>query len=281
MSDEDLLARFQEYLVGTGMVPATIANYLVDIRDFSSWFRSLGLVSASLLDVNADHVRRYCQALRLQGRSVSTINRRLQAGRKFYDFVGQVGLSSHNPARDVERLNERSAASPRILTADEVCKLLCAVGDGSDSLTRRERDVLLLLLETGIKVGEPVDLWLDDLVLHVGSGYVLVGQDLSSMGRCLTIGPEVCGALRACMRARASAPGVDHLFVSRQGRPLSMRSVQRLVSSYAQIAGLDGVSAHTLRYTFGHDVLQETQDLSEVAQMLDLRDVMSVRHYLG
>lgn len=218
MSDEDLLARFQEYLVGTGMVPATIANYLVDIRNFSSWFRSLGLVSASLLDVNADHVRRYCQALRLQGRSVSTINRRLQAGRKFYDFVGQVGPSSHNPARDVERLNERSAASPCILTADEVCKLLCAVGDGSDSLTRR---------------------------------------------------------------ARASAPGVDHLVVSRQGRPLSMRSVRRLVSNYAQIAGLDGVSAHTLRHTFGHDVLQETQDLSEVAQMLDLRDVTSVRRYLG
>jgi len=281
MSDEDLLARFQEYLVGTGMAPATIANYLVDIRNFSSWFRRLGLVSASLLDVNADRVRRYCQALRLQGRSVCTINRRLQAGYKFYDFVGQVGLSSHNPARDVERLKERSAASPRILTADEVCKLLCAVGDGSDSLTRRERAVLLLLLETGIKAGEPVDLWLDDLVLHVGSGYVLVGQDLSSMGRCLTIGPEVCAPLRACLRARASAPGVDHLFVSRQGRPLSMRSVQRLVSNYAQIAGLDGVSAHTLRCTFGHDVLQETQDLSEVAQMLDLRDVTSVRRYLG
>jgi site-specific recombinase XerD len=280
MTEEDILARFEEYLVSGGMAPATIANYLADIRDFSCWVNGLHHPETSLLDVTADHVRRYCQSLRRQERSAATINRRLQAVRKFYDFGRQVGISSHNPARDVERLDERSADSPHILSADEVRKLLHAVGDGMDSLSRRGRAVLLLLLDTGIRVRELVDLRLDDLGLEVGSGYVLVGQDLQSGGRYLALGPETCAALRAYLKVRAPAHGVDHLFVNRQGRSLSTRSVQRLVSENARAAGLEGVSAYTLRNTFAHDALEQS-DPSEVARMLGLRDVTRLRRYRG
>jgi len=276
VAEGPFLARFEEHLVGLGMAPATIANYLVDIRDLSSWIAGLGL---SVLNADAEHIRRYCQTLRRQGRSVSTINRRLQALRKLYDFAMQVGLSSHNPAREVERLREHSVAAPRILTADEASELLRAVGEGADSLARRDRAMLLLLLETGLRPSELVDLRVEDVVLQAGSGYVLVGQNMESGGRCLTIGSEVCAALRTCMRVRAPAPGVDHLFVSRLGQPLSVRSVQRLVSDYARVAGMEGVSVHSLRHTFAHDVLEETEDLSEVARALGLRDIAGVRRY--
>jgi integrase/recombinase XerC len=211
---------------------------------------------------------------------VSTINRRLQAVRKFYDFLGQFGLASGNPAREVQRLSKHTTSSPRVLTATEVRELLRAVGDSANGLARRDRAILLLVLETGLKISEVVELQLDDLVLEVGSGYVLVGKDLASGGRCLKIGSETCAALRTCIRTRASVQGVDHLFVSRQGRPLSPRSIQRMVSNYAQAAGLEGVTIHTLRHTYAHDVVQEVEDLSVVARMLGLRDVASVRRYL-
>ena len=276
MTKGPFLARFEEYLIDLGMAPATIANYLADIRDLSSWLGSQGI---PMLNADTDHIRRYCQALRRQGRSVSTINRRLQAVRKFFDSSVQAGLSTGNPAREVERLSVQSVASSRILTADEAGKLLHAVGEGVDSLARRDRAILLLLLETGLRPGELVDLRVDDVVLQEGSGYVLVGQDMESGGRCLPIGSEVCAALRACVRVRAPAPGVDHLFVSRLGQPLSVRSVQRLVAEYAQGAGLVGVSVHSLRHTFAHEVLEETQDPLEVARVLGLRDVAGVRRY--
>jgi site-specific recombinase XerD len=218
--------------------------------------------------------------LRRQGRSTATVNRRLQAVRKFYDFAEHIGLSSQNPARDVERFRERSADSPRVLTAEEVNKLIGVASIGTDSLKRRDRAILLVLLDTGIKVRELVDLEADDLDLNVGNGYIWVGIDLQSGGRCLTLGSETCAALRGYMRVRAPAPGVECVFVSRQGQPLSVRTVQRLVSSYARAAGLEGVSAQTLRYTFAHDAL-ESRDLSEVARMLGLRDVAGVRRYLG
>jgi site-specific recombinase XerD len=278
MGEENLLARFEEHIVGLGLAPATIANYLADVHNFTTWFSESAPGRLPLVDASAEHVRHYCQSLRKQGRSTSTINRRLQAVRKFYDFIGHIGLASRNPARDVERVNERSDTSPRILTADEVNKLLHAVSD-KDSLQRRDRAILLLLLDTGIKVRELVGLRVDDLDLSVGTGYVWIGEDLQSGGRCLALGSETCAALRTYLRIRASAPGIDKLFVSRQGQSLSARTVQRLVSNYGRAAGLEGVSAQTLRYTFAHDALEE-RDLAEVARILGLRDLTSARRYL-
>lgn len=280
MVQHDLLARFEEHIVGLGMAPATIANYVADIQNYATWLSECSLDRPSLVSAQAEHVRSYCRSLQQQGRSTSTVNRRLQAVRKFYDYAVQSGLCLHNPAREVERVNSQSKAIPRSLTADQVNLLLRAVTNGADSLTRRDRAILLLLLDTGVKVRELVDLCVEDVDLDVGSGYVWVGQDLQSGGRCLALGPETCASLRAYLRVRAPAPDVDCLFVSRQGQPLSTRTVQRLVSGYARVAGLEGVSAHTLRHTFAHDAL-EHRDLAEVAQMLGLRDVAGARRYLG
>jgi integrase/recombinase XerC len=278
MAEIDWLARFEEHLVGLSMAPATISNYLADIRSFSDWLPDSRLSNSFLLGVDGDHVRRYCQSLRLQGRSASTINRRLQAVRKFYDFAVQMGWASHNPAREVDRFSERPAVPPRILTGDEARRLLRAIGDGMDSISRRDRAIVGLLLDTGLKVGELVSLRMDDLVLDVGNGHIFVGQDLQTGGRCLRFGPETCAALRSYLRVRAPAQRVDHLFVSRRGLALAERTVQRLVSNYARKAELEGVSAQTLRYTFAHDVLEEN-DLSEVARMLGLRDAADARRY--
>jgi site-specific recombinase XerD len=280
MFDQKWLARFEEHLVRTGMSPATIANYCADIRGFLAWLSEPGDDRLDWMTVSAVHVQQYCQALSRQGRSISTINRRLQAVRKFFDYLVHSGSLASNPAREVERLHSRSTSSPRILTHQEVRDLLAAVGNGADSLTRRDRAMLLLLLETGIKVSELVSLRLDDLVLDVGSGYILVGQDLEFGGRCISIGPETCAAIRASTRLRAPAAGVDHLFVSRQGRPLSARTVQRIVSGYAQAAGLEGVSTQTLRHTFAHDVIETMDDLSQVARMLGLKDESGVSRYM-
>ena len=280
MDVDNLLARFEEHIVDLGMAPATIANYAADLQNFCSWCDDTMGGRTPLLDVATADVRRYCHALRQQGRSTSTVNRRLQAVRKFYDFAMQAGLSPHNPAREVERVTDRSGAMPRVLTADEVNQLLQAIDGSNESLVRRDRAMVLLLLDTGIKVSELVALEMQDVELDVGSGYVWVGQDLESGGRCLALGPEACAALRNCLRLRAPAPGVDCVFVSRLGQALSARTVQRLVSGYAQAAGLGGVSAQTLRYTFAHDALEE-RDLADVARLLGLRDVAGVRRYLG
>jgi len=60
----------------------------------------------------------------------------------------------------------------------------------------------------------------------------------------------------------------DHLFLSRKGNPLSVRSAQRLINTYAKAAGLQNVSAYTLRQTCGEQTLTGTGDLSLVAKLM-------------
>jgi site-specific recombinase XerD len=168
-------------------------------------------------------------------------------------------------------------------------RLLEAAGQAREGLACRDGAILLLLMETGLKVGELVEIRVSDLQLEGEAspelrGTLLVGQNGS--GRRLSLRSRVCQALEACLEMRALKPareenGEDgHLFVNRQGQPLSVRSVQRLVSRYAQQAGLEGVSTRTLRHTFARRVLRRDLEPVQVARMLGLRDVSGVRRYL-
>jgi integrase/recombinase XerD len=299
MGEQGLLARFKDHLIGGEMAPATVVNYIADIKCFGDWVgtefqragRGLRARDETLTnDVRAEHVRQYCWALHQKGHTISTINRRIQALRKFYDFAEQSGLSSFNPARAVERLDEPGAAAPRILSDPELNRLLDTAREGDTALAERDRAILLLLVETGLKVGELVELRIGDLQFkgeRASSevcGSLVIGQGESTERR-LSLRARACEALQACIHERAlEERGTDqvndHLFVNRQGQPLSVRSVQRLVSQTAQRAGLEGVSTRTLRHTFARRVLEMNLDPVQVARMLGLRDVAGVRRYL-
>jgi integrase/recombinase XerC len=283
-----------------------VVNYIADVKCFGDWvdaefkWAKDGSGAAGRRDVrdetltrevSAEHVRQYCWALHREGRTVSTINRHIQALRKFYDFVEQSGLSSCNPARAVERLEEPGMVSPKSLTDDEMDRLLDAVRESDSALACRDGAILMLLVETGLKVGELVELKIGDLEFEDArasldpQGTLVVGQDNSSERR-LALGAGVCEALQTCIRMRSPGLGKvgeekdGHLFVNRQGQPLSVRSVQRLVSHYARGAELEGVSTRTLRHTFARRVLEMNLDPVQVAEMLGLRDVAGVRRYL-
>ena len=269
----DLLAQFEEYLVAAGLAPTTITNYLADLRRFAQWWAEAQNENVSLLAATADDIRRYRRDMARWGWAAATINRRLQGVRKFFSFAVTAGLLPTNPAAEVSRVDEKRSAPSRILTPAELSRLLAAVRSNSGSQSRRDYALLYVLVETGIKVSELVDLRLEDLELRVGEGYLFVGHSLATGGRCLPIGPAVCAALRNYLRVRAPAPGVTHLFLNREGRPISPRTVQRLVSTYARAAGLTGVSAHTLRQTFAYTAMEESGNRQAVARLLGLRGV--------
>jgi len=279
-TDNDLLTRFEKYLMKLGLSPATVVNYLADMRGVARWCVESGR-GYSLLNLTTEDVRTYCQYLRGErGLSPATVNRHLQAIRKFCDFARQVNLMESNPAAEVRPIRV-PPTSRRALDADEIARLLEAAQAGRPSLVKRDYAIIQLLLQTGIKVGELTKLQLADIELTDSRGTLTVKGNEGNHHRRIPLNTPACQALQEYLRVRPPSPGVKHLFLSQEGNSISARTVQRLVNAYTRAADLTGVSAHTLRYTFATSMLEEIGDVATVANLLGHRSVETTLRYIS
>jgi len=313
---EELFTQFEEYLTRSDLASTTIVNYLADLRTFARWHADAprspqpfdlaqgrpwgGREAASslrqgsgqaLLELTPDDVREYRRHMRVnEGWSPATINRRLQAIRKFYSFAMETGLTGSNPASEVQFTPMPESNSPRALDSEEVARLLEAVQGGRPSLVKRDYAIIQLLLQTGIKLGELTSLRLSDVqLLDDGRGGLLVGGGDGNRSRQIPLDSLACAALRDYLEVRPSLrlgsaqalDGADSLFLSQGGGCISRRTVQRLVSVYAKAAGLEDVSTHVLRHTFAVSTLADTGDVSLVSRLLGHRCLETTAKYLN
>jgi len=262
------------------MSPATVKNYLVDLRAFAQWWDAQRQDGASLLTSSAADLRAYRTEMSSNGLSCNTVNRRLQALRKFGQFAVEAGLLPNNPAQDVSRLRTERPFPPRALTSDEADALLEAVlVESKPSQVQRDYAIVLTLASCGIRLRELVDLRLEDVELGIDGGYLMVGSSAAEGGRVIPFGAATAAAIGAYLRVRPNVPDVDYFFLSREGRPISQRTVQRLVARYARAADLENVSPQTLRTTFAHAMFEGTKDLEIVAQLMGHRSAAITARY--
>src|SRR3712207_2661164 len=85
--------------------------------------------------------------------------------------------------------------------------------------------------------------------------------------RTVPLNADVRHALGVYLAVRPRT-GDDHLFLGQRGRGLSEQAVWYQVTKYARQAGLEDVSPHTLRHSFGKQLLDATKDLVAVAALL-------------
>jgi site-specific recombinase XerD len=280
--DENLLAKFEESLVRTGLAATTVVNYMADLRCFARWLADQPSPNGGLLGVQTEDIQSYQKSMGEEGRTPSTINRRVHTIRKFYGFVMVEDWMATNPARDVYLLSRPEYPPPRALTNGETQALLDAIHSAArSSLLKRDYAIVLLLLGAGVRVGELVELQLEDVEFLGGVGYLLVGQQRRDGGRYIPLSVAVCDALKEYLHVRPRIPAVHSLFLSQGGRPLSPRRVQSLLHTYARTAHLEGVTAQVLRDTFALTMLEATEDVGLVAGFLGHRRVeTTVQRYL-
>jgi site-specific recombinase XerD len=279
-ADNNLMARFEKHLMKLGLSPATVVNYLADMRGVARWCVESGQ-GCSLLNLTTDDVRAYCRHLRARrGLSPATVNRHLQAVRKFYDFAQQADLMESNPATEVRPI-QAPPTLRKALHDEEIARLLEALQTGRPSLAKRDYAIIQLLLQTGIKVGELTELQLADIELTDSRGTLTVKGNGGNSDRCIPLNASAFQSLQEYLRVRPPAPNGKHLFLSQEGNSISVRTVQRLVNVYTKAADLTGVSAHTLRYTFATSMLEETGDVATVANLLGHRSVETILRYIS
>jgi site-specific recombinase XerD len=275
---EGPVVQYGEYLAVSGLAEGTAKNYVADLKHFASWLDRRG--QGPLLGTTEEDIRAYCLDLvTAKAHPPATVNRRLQGVRKFFKYAVQAGLVDHDPSLGIKLLPLARTEGARGLDRSEVERLLQAVRRRPSRLAKRDYAIVQLMLQTGIRVGELTRLRLADVQLGDGNGTLRVLGEGTLEGREIPLSSSVRRAIDAYLAERAGSTS-DHLFLSVKGEPLSARSVQRLVSTYAGAAGLENVSTYTLRQTCGQQLLRETGDLSLVARVMGHKRLETAIKYI-
>jgi integrase/recombinase XerC len=276
-----LLKQFQAYLSSSALAPATIVNYLADLRAFLRWGEKAKGAARSPFCLTTADVQEYCLYLQEdKGHTPATVNRRIQTLRKFYELAVSQGWTLTNPAEKVSLLREVASERSRSLTSEDVARLLAAVRRNRTRWSDRDWAVIQILVGAGLKLSELIELRLSDVCLELNEPCLHVRDENGNPGRMVPLAAEVYQALCSYLPTRRASANVDHLCVNRDGNPLSTRSVQRLLDRYAEAAGLDGLTAQALRYMYARRVYDNSGDLKTVAYLLGHRHLATTIRYL-
>ncbi|MGE5639993.1 MAG: tyrosine recombinase XerC [Clostridia bacterium] len=254
--------------------PATLENYE---RALQVLFSLLG--SASLKSVDAAHIRRFVAMLHAKGLSPRSLALALSAWRGFFAWLARHHGLAANPALGV-RAPKAARPLPKALSVEQAAKLLEDGGDATPAAAR-DRAMFELLYSSGLRLGELVSLDIGDGRLDLREGEVTV-TGKGAKTRTVPVGAKAREALRAWLacRAQLAAAGEKALFVGARGKRIAPALVGARLRAWARSRGLPvHVHPHMLRHSFATHVLQSSQDLRAVQEMLGHASISTTQVY--
>lgn len=267
-----LTSRFKKYLTKQDLSERTIKGYLDDLRFFCEWYEEIQNKKIDWLKVVSFDLQTFRQYL-VNGKrqKVSSVNRRIQALKRFFDWAHTHGLmAEENPVEHLRFMRRQAPSQPHALTKTEVHNLLRAAGLSSHGLSKRNYAILQLMLQSGLRIGEVIKLHYSDIILQARSGTVNVVDGKGRKSREVPLNLTARHALQDYFKQYKKTAD-DPVFHSKRQEALSLRSMQAMIHGLALRAKVTRipVSAHTLRHTFATNYLRANPNqLVELAQLL-------------
>lgn len=269
--------------------PRTIASYRDTLRlmlRFAHEQTGKQPCRLDFADLDAELVGSFLDHLEhARGNSPRTRNARLAAIHSLYRFAG---LRHPEHAQTIARVieiptkkHERAIIS--YLDENEI-KALLKAPDRTTWLGRRDHALLLVAIQTGLRVSELTGLHVGDISLSTGAHCRVTGKGRKA--RCATLTAETVAVLHTWLDER-QGERQDPLFPSRRGGPLTPAAVAWLLDKHAATAAHDcpslhskRVTPHVLRHTNAMLLRAENVDILTIALWLGHESTKSTEIYL-
>lgn len=244
-----------------GRAPRTLRDYRRVLEPFAEWCGKQGIALHSL---HRDQVREYVGELRRREWADNTLSIHVRALRTFLHWLFQEGLADENLALSIRPPKPvRKVEEP--LKAEEVRALL-ATCDG-DRFAQRDRALILLLADTGLRIGELLRLKRADIHFSEdgSSAYLLVYAPKTRTHRFVFLSRPSVEALRDYLE---ETKGDDSLWVGRFGA-LTESGIRLILRRRARQAGLDPhrVHPHAFRKFFATSWIRNGGDTLRLQQI--------------
>ncbi|NCT78558.1 tyrosine recombinase XerC [Pseudomonas stutzeri] len=274
MTLETALDAYFEHLRSARQLSAhSLDGYRRDLTKLLAYCEREQILDWSALQCR--HMRQLVGELHRQGQSSRSLARLLSSVRGLYRYLNQERLCEHDPATGLSApKGERRL--PRLLDTDRAMQLLDG-GVEDDFIARRDQAMLELFYSSGLRLSELVGLNLEQLDLPAGLVRVL-GK--GNKARELPVGSKAREALQAWLPLRALAnPSDSAVFIGQQGRRLGARAVQMRVRQAGVRELGQHLHPHMLRHSFASHMLESSQDLRSVQELLGHADIGTTQIY--
>ena len=276
IAPKDLLRRFEKHLLSEGKSVHTIRAYTRDLRLFAQWSATTNGKSLTPEAITPIDVRQYrSYLLTVKGSKPATVNRKLASLSAFCDWAREARIIVANPVQGMAQVEEVRPA-PKWLDKKGQYALLRAVQERG-----RVRDVALItmMLHTGLRVSEVAKLRMSDLSISPRKGTLTVHGGKGGKFRQVPLNADARKALQAYLGERPEVGDGDFLFLGQRGGALKPPGIYHLIRRYAYDVRLEEVTPHTLRHTFGKNLVDAGVSLNRVAQLLGHESVDTTRIY--
>lgn len=256
----------------------TVRAYATDLRAFEAYLKGVD-ESLSLLDVDVDLARGWVSMLMDEKVAASSVGRKLSSLRTFYGYLCNEGVLSLNPVQSISA-PKRGKPLPVFVREDDMDKVLDKGFVGCDFESLRNKSIVMLFYETGVRLSELIGLNLQNIDLE---SCVVKVTGKRNRQRVIPFAGELRQMLLLYIQERNSVAqeGEDALFVSLKGVRVSRSCVYRLVRRVLEEndISLSKRSPHVLRHSFATAMINNDADLSAVKEMLGHRQLSTTEIY--
>jgi integrase/recombinase XerD len=261
--------RYLRHKVRLNHKPRTLASSFTSVRLFLDFCGKSG--KREIKEIERVDLEGFVEHEQDRGLRISTVRTRLACIIAFLHFLMEQEVIVGSLLKRGIKLKLPDVL-PRAMNPADVRKLLCVIDD------IRARALFLVLLRTGIRIGEALGLRLNDLDVKGKKVHLFEGEK-NSMGRVVYLSDDALFALKLWLRCRDKTK--EFVFYGRRDGHLCYSTGRSLFMKYLKKAGLDqkGHTVHCLRHTFASELLNAGMRLECLQQLLGHHDIEVTRRY--
>jgi integrase/recombinase XerC/integrase/recombinase XerD len=210
--------------------------------------------------------------------SASTVHGHVRSLRAFFGWLVREGLVEANIAKDLKppKITKKVVST---LSDEEIVTILNTLNLHNHSQGRNQT-ILILLLDTGLRIGELINLKIEDI--HMNEGFLkVIGKGRKE--RIVPIGTSAQKVLQRYIfryRPKPAYPLINNVFLSVNGKPVTENSIKLMFARIARISGVNRLHAHLCRHTFATRFLMNGGDVFSLQQILGHSTLEMVRRYV-
>ena len=249
--------------------PNTIRNSYHTLSSFLGFIKKAGKLTIE--QINRGDIEAFIEGEQDRGLKLSTVRTRLQILKAFIRYLNEEGVIDHD-VFPWKMTIKPPQSLPRAMDPDEVKQLLSVI----DHI--RDRAMILVLLRTGMRIGELLATTVSDVNLTERK-ILIFESEKNRLGRVVYFTDDARDTVKAWLTKRD--PKNTFLFYGHRGRPLTYPAARMVFVKYREKAGLShkGYTLHCLRHTFASELLNAGMRLECLEKLMGHTSLEVTRRY--